>query len=369
VAPTEILYCIDRLDRGGTESQLSGLISRLDRYLFRPRVCTLRGGGELAAELDCPWFDLDMPGLLRPGAWSRLIRLKRHIRENRIRVVQTFFQDAAVVGLIAARMAGVPVRVTSFRDLGFWRTPAQEFVLRRVYPLATGFLANSESVARHFRTRDRLPAGKFRIIPNGVDSDRISFVDHSADALLTVGLISNLNRPVKKPELFLEAAARIGAKRSDVRWLLVGDGSLREGLERQAAELGIADSVTFTGRVEDVPARLAGIAVGVNCSDSEGFANSVLEYMLGGCAVVATSVGGNLEIVRDGETGLLVPPGNSTALAAAIDSLLESPALRKTLTERARSEAVTRFGWDRCVKAHQEYYTAALESASRRGRG
>jgi L-malate glycosyltransferase len=360
--PVPILFCIDRIARGGTETQVEGLIGRLDRHLFAPHLCTLRPSDALAGAIDCPRLELGARRLFSPAGAARLARLARYLRRERIALVQTFFQDATVLGMAAARLAGVPVRLISFRDLGFWRTPAREFLMRRTYPLATGFLANSEAVKRHVCARDGLPAARVKVIYNGADPERYPFVEHTGDAA-AIGIVANLNRPVKRADLFLRAAARVAARHPEASWHLIGEGELRPRYEALAAELGLAGRVVFAGAVGDVGQYLRGLAIGVICSDSEGFSNAVLEYMLSGCAVVATAVGGNLEAVRDRETGLLVPPDDPAALAEALGRLLDDPAARLALARRARVVAEGEFGWERSVADHQEHYGGLLRAA------
>ena len=299
-----------------------------------------------------------------PEAYPARAALARYLREHEIAVVQTFFQDPTLLGMLAARLAKVPVRLVSFRDLGFWRTPGQEFLMRRAYPLATGFLANSQAVKHHVCDRDRLSVSRVKVIYNGVDPDRYPFVEHlETEREIAVGIVGNLNREVKRTGLFLRAAARVASRYPEVRWHVIGDGELRPRYEALAASLGIADRTVFAGRIEDVPAYLRRLAVGVICSDSEGFSNALLEYMLCGCAVVATSVGGNLEIVRDGVTGLLVPPRNEIALSSALIRLVEERSTRLMISLKARTMVERDFGWDRCVAEHEEHYRTSLLQA------
>jgi glycosyltransferase involved in cell wall biosynthesis len=259
----------------------------------------------------------------------------------------------------------VPVRIGALRDLGFWRTPRQEATLRRVQPLLTGFIANSNAVRDHFCRRDGLSPARVAVIPNGMEIGALPFRDHDEPAP-AVGIVGNLNREVKRTDLFIEAAGRVAQEHPRTTWHVVGDGSLRARYEARAAALGLGERIIFAGRIADVPAYLEKLAVGVICSDSEGFSNAVLEYMLRGCAVVATDVGGNREAVRDGETGLLVPPGDAAALAAAISRLVGDAELRRRLARRARVEAENRYDWARCVEAHAEHYRSALAAAGRR---
>lgn len=362
MAPQKVLYIIESIGRGGTETQLVGLINRLDRARFSPRLCTLRRSGDYLAEVDCPVTELRVGRLASPGGLSALRRIADLVRDEDVRVVQSFFQDPTLLSVPAARSAGAPVRLISFRDLGFWRTPWQEFLMRRAYPLATGFLANSEAVKHEVCRRDGLDPERVKVIYNGVDIEGYRFVEH-LESEVAIGIVGNLNRRVKRTDLFLRAAARVLARHPEVTFHVIGDGEYRAEYERLAVELGIGRSTVFAGRVTDVSGYLGKLAVGVICSDSEGFSNAVLEYMLRGCAVVATSVGGNLEVVRDGETGLLVPPGNEVALASALKRLVQEKKTRLMLTLRARELAERGFDWSSCVEEHQDHYARELRAA------
>ncbi|MCP4570869.1 MAG: glycosyltransferase [bacterium] len=357
--PLGILYCIDALARGGTELQLSGLIERLDRARVRPHLCTLRPSPPELTPPDCPHLALDVPRLLAPGGLRAAWGLRRWLRDHRIQVVQTFFQDATVFGGTAARLAGTPVRLASFRDLGFWRTHSQERLMRRIYPLLTSFLANSQVVKESFVDHDGLDPGAVTVIPNGVDGERLPWVDHTGPTT-DIGLVGNLNRRVKRADLFVRAASLVAREHPEVRWHVIGDGGLRPGLEAMAAECGLGERIVFVGRIEDVTEYLGRLQVGVLCSDSEGFSNALLEYLFRGCTAVATDVGGNAEALRHGETGLLTPVGDAEALAAALGRLVVDTELRRRLAAAARADAAARFSWESCVAAHTDYYERAL---------
>jgi glycosyltransferase involved in cell wall biosynthesis len=353
--PLRILYAIDALARGGTELQLTGLVDHLDRAEVEPHLLTLRPSPPELTPRDCPHWALDVPRLASPGGLAAISSVARRLRRERFDVVQTFFQDATVFGAAAARLAGVPVRLGSFRDLGFWRTRSQTWLMRRAYPLLTGFVANSAMVRDHFAAHDGLDPGRIAVIPNGVDTAALPFVDH-AGPTTDIGLVGNVNRRVKRTDLFIRAAGRLAPRHPGVRWHVLGDGELRPEMEALAAECGLEGRIVFAGRVADVPAYLERLQVGVLCSDSEGFSNALLEYMFKGCAAVATNVGGNAEALRHGETGLLVPPGDDEALASALDALIVDTGRRRRLAAAARQEAQDTYGWDRCVAAHLELY-------------
>jgi len=364
MTPTRLLFCIGGIGRGGAEMQLVGLIGHLDRRRFAPHLCTLHPSDTLLAEVDCPRLELPTRRLVSPTGGRHLYRLAGYLRREGIQVVQTFFQDPTLLGLGAARLARVPVRVVSFRDMGFWRNPAQEFRMRCVYPLATGFLANSLAVRDAVCTRDRIDRARVKVIYNGIDSARLLLVEHT-ETELAVGMVGNLYMRIKRTDLFLRAAARVARQHPEVTWHVIGDGALRGEYEALATDLGIRQRCVFTGGVSDVAGYLGKLAIGVNCSDSEGFSNAVLEYMLAGCAVVATAVGGNPEVVRDGETGLLVPPDNEEALASALSRLIDDRATRLRLSRQARAMVEHDYSWEKCVAEHEEFYRTSLLTAAR----
>ncbi len=358
--PVPILFGIDAMALGGTELQLRGLIDRLDRRRFEPHLLTLGNRDAALLPADCAHLDLQVTSLASPRTLREMARTIRYLRRHRIAIVQSFFQDATLFCVPAARIAGVPMRLVSFRDLGFWRTPGQVRALRAVYGLATGFVANSAAVRDRFCDLDGLDPARFTVIPNGLDVSRFAFRAPDEPPLV-VGALGNLNRAVKRMDLLVEAAGLLAPRHPDVRWEIVGDGHLRPGLEARARALGLGDRLTFSGQLADAGAALRRWDVGVLPSDSEGFSNAILEYMLSGCAVVATDVGGNREAIQDGQTGCLVPPGDAGALAAALDRLLSGGGLARRLAASARAVAESRYSWEACLAAHETLYSGARD--------
>jgi glycosyltransferase involved in cell wall biosynthesis len=367
MARTPILFGIDGMARGGTELQLRGLIDRLDRKKFEPHLLTLRNRDASLVPVDCAHLDLQVSSLLSPHAASAMMKTVRYLRRHRIQVVQTFFQDSTRFGGLAARLAGVPTRLVSFRDLGFWRTSGQEVALRAVYRLATGFVANSIAVRDHFCEMDGLDPARFTVIPNGLDVARFTFRS-PANPPQVVGILGNLNREVKRIDLFVEAAGMLAPRYPDVRWEIVGDGHLRPDLESRATELGLGDRMVFHGQLASIDTVLACWDIGVLCSDTEGFSNALLEYMVCGCTAVASDVGGNRETIRHDISGILVPPGSAAALAAGLERLLAGGNLALHLATSARAEAAQRYSWEACLAAHEALYLGATAAKALRRR-
>ncbi len=355
VPPLKILYVIDGLGRGGTELQLTGLIDRLDRRRFVPYLCTLNDFDLKLAPADCPHLNWKVPHLLSANGLTSAWRLSRFLKEKRFAVVQTFFQDSTILGGVAARIAGTPIRLACFRDLGFWRTRKKDFLLHRIYPMMTGFIANAAIVRDHFAQYDGLSRDAIRVIYNGIDLNKLQWTEHEGPTL-NVGIVGNLNRRVKRTDLFLRAAGQVSRKYPQITWHVLGEGQFRAEYEELAVHEGLRDRVIFTGNIENVTDYLRKLQVGVLCSDSEGFSNALLEYMQCGCAAIATRVGGNPEAIIDGLTGLLVPPNNANALVGSLISLIENVPLRRELAAAARVHVSSRFGWNQCVAEHEAIY-------------
>jgi len=155
---------------------------------------------------------------------------------------------------------------------------------------------------------------------------------------------------------FFQALKRIVMSAPNVKVLLVGNGPEREKLERLAGDLGIRSHLIFTGFRRDVPDLISAMDIVALPSHSEAFPQVVVEALAIGKPVVACQVGGTSEIVRDGETGLLVPPGNPAIFASALRELMHRPDRAKTMGERGRADVVTRFSITQMCRAYESCY-------------
>lgn len=368
MSPVRVLYCIEAMIHGGTEKQLAALIRTVDRRRVEPALCVLKPSTMNLSDLDCHVLELGFRTFRSPAAVGCLQRLRRFMLDRRIDVVQTFFQDPTLLGWLASVGTPVRARIASFRDMGFWRTPAKVAQLRLAYPNFDGFIANSPAVARRIHELDRIPLDKIEIIPNGVATDGDP-ANRARNLVPVVGVVANLDRPVKRVDLFLRAARLIRDAVGRVEFVVIGEGHLRPALVEEAARLGIADCVRFLGRVEDVPEQIQRFDVGVISSDSEGVSNAILEYMAAGVPTVARAVGGNAEVVIDGGTGLLVRDDSPESLSGAIVELLRDHRRATSMGQRARDVAEWRFSMSACVRRHEEYYDRLLGDSKRRREG
>jgi glycosyltransferase involved in cell wall biosynthesis len=178
---------------------------------------------------------------------------------------------------------------------------------------------------------------------------------------------------IKGQEVFLRAAALIASNNPHVRFVIVGDNNVdrqyKDELKRLTVRLGIEDRVIFTGFRTDVPDLLAALSVVVSPSlGLEGLSNSLLESMAAGVPVVATRVGGTPEIVEDGVSGLLVPPGDPEALASALSRLLQDRITAKRLGQSARRQVFSRYSLEQAVASTERLYHDLLLRARHKRR-
>lgn len=342
---------------GGTEKQLDALIRGLDQHQYRPHLCTLRSSYSLFDELEIPKLELNLKSVATPKSFVALKRLAGFCRKHKIQLVQTFFQDPTLIG--ALLKIGLPVElIGSFRDLGFWRTPFENFKMRLAYPFFDGFVANSQAVKSHFCDSDHIAADKIKVIYNGfrIRPQNGEDVQASAKANLNVGIVGNFNRSVKRIQDFIKASAIVQNAIPNTRFTLVGGGFQEGYLRRLALDLGSMERTCFVGQVGDAVPYVKEFDIGLNTSETEGFSNAIIEYMAHGLPVVATAVGGNLELVKDGINGFLYPVGDYRRAAEKIIRLARDETLRKQMGNRNRLKIANEFSYEKMIRAHQTYY-------------
>lgn len=289
-------------------------------------------------------------------------------RRRRIRILHVHGYAAADFGRLAARLAGT--RLVLHEHFADPAMPAyQGLADRALAPLTDRAIAVSQST-RDFLVQERfVPADRVRLIWNGAPLDEFAPAGPERARRVrrelglpekgpVVGSIGRLNAQ-KGHRFLLEAAAPLCRRRDDLRVLVVGDGDLMEELRGQAAGLGLADRVVFAGHRTDVPDVLAALDVLCISSLYEGTPLALFEAMAAGRAVVSTAVDGCREILEDGVSGLLVPPGDAAVLEAALDRVLADAELRDSLGRRAL-EASRAYDVRSCVRQMEALYDEIL---------
>jgi glycosyltransferase involved in cell wall biosynthesis len=350
------------LETGGTERQFVTMANALDREKFTVNLGCLKRKGPFLSEVT--GLEEFSPGgsLFGLQSWRARLALSRFLRQKHISVAHSFDFYSNLMLIPAARLARVPVVVGSHRQLGDLMTRNQFRAQNAMFRLCDRIVCNSRSAADRLRDVG-IAERKLTVIPNGLPDELFAGVapDPALDPqVVRIGMISRMNDPVKRHDLFLRAAKRLARRFPQVRFILVGDGPLRAGLEAQADRLGLRDRIEFLGDRRDVPAVLATLDISVLPSASESLSNVILESMAAGVAVVAAKVGGNPELVQDGTTGFLFPSGDEEQLSRAMETLVTQPALRKQFGICARKKAQAEYAIPKIRDRYQELYRGVL---------
>ncbi len=360
-AATIVAYVIGSMGdaRAGTERSLLSLIENLDRRRFTPILISLQDCPFAHNPPDtCEFHCLKVEKLFTPAFWRGRNRLVALFRERKVNVVQTFFIEAHLLAGLAARKAGVPLIVSSRRNLGYSYDLKEQMLLRLANRYPHIFLANSVAVADAIGKIEGLDRTRLRVIYNGIATKPSEA--RKQDDRPTIVMVANL-RPVKEIDTLIRALPSVAARYPDLLVRIVGEGPERSRLDALVDQLRLKANVEFVGGTSDVGSAIAGAQVGVLTSRSEGFSNAILEYMREGLPVVATNVGGNREAVEDGKNGYLFAVGDSLALANHLIRLLEDPSLARKLGDSGRETLHSKFSIESMVQQHQDLYTSFLE--------
>jgi glycosyltransferase involved in cell wall biosynthesis len=357
-----VFLMINSLETGGTERQFAAIAKSLNPASFRVYLgCIQQRGPFLDGLGDVPQFRLG-GSLYGVQSLRTRYRMARHLRHRNVAIAHAFDFYANMTLVPAAHLARTPVVIGSQRQLGDLLTSAQFRAQLAAFRWCDRVICNSHAAARPL-VEHGLPQRKIVVIGNGLPPE--AFLEAMPalprePGMLRVGMIARMNAHYKNHRAFLRAAARLRGKFPKLEFVLVGDGPLRSEIERQTEELGLRDQVLFVGDRRDIPALLASMDISVVPSESESLSNVVLESMASGVPVVASSVGGNPELVSQ-ERGALVPLNDDLALASALEHLLRDEALRAELAKNARQFAKAKFTLEHIQASYEALYADLLE--------
>ena len=366
-----VVYVVPDLGVGGAERHVVELMSRLDRSRFEPSVVCIGEHGPLFSALGDAGVPAVAFGRTKRQAVMSLLQLVRHFRSTRPDVVIVRGFNAELLGRVAAFITRVPrvvLWVHNCADIEP-RTSLRRLSDRVLDRVTDAYFGVAQRQVGYMRDHLGYPEHKIRVIRNGVDPTQFDRADRGprvelgfGDHDLVVGILAAL-RPEKDHETFLQAARLVAAEISGARFLIVGDGKRRSGLEALARDLGLADRVVFAGVRQDVSAILASLDVFVLSSSDECFPMALLEAMAASRPAVCTWVGGIPEIIEEGVTGYLVPPQDPTVLGDRVTLLLSSRERRQQLGAAARERVDLNFTIRQSV---QETERQLLDLPSRR---
>ncbi len=370
--PVRVMYVVDHLKIGGAQTHLVQLLSRLDRRRFHPMVCALKAQGDLCRTVEAmgvPIFDGGLGRSLMGWGGARVLaRLTRLLRRERIDIAHAYLFHPNVLTPIAGRLARVPVVVASKRSLDRYPARLPRWACQLGNKLADRIMVNAEAIGRFVAAEERCPRAKMVLIPNGVREEALApRADGRAKRreigvpaeVPVVGAVSRLAWK-KAIRHLVQAVPRLLEAAPEARVVIAGDGPLQAELEAEAGALGVRDRVLFLGSRDDTIELMATFDVFVLPSVVEGMSNALLEAMAVGRPVVATDVGGNAEVVVDGETGFLVPAAAPDQLAGAILKLIEAPEMAAEMGAAGRRRVIERYRVDVMTQRIEAMYDALL---------
>jgi glycosyltransferase involved in cell wall biosynthesis len=350
--PLSVVHLTLGLEMGGQEKLLVAFARHHDRKRFRLEVVVLGPRGLLADEIeswDVPVTALDEPEGLRPDL---VFKLAAFFRRRRTAILHTHDERPHIYGTPAAWLAGVGRVIQTRHSMGVRLTQRQARVVNLLARLTDRFICVSRDGAQRARAAG-IGSGKVGLIWNGIDLGLFRYSGgQPGGPAVTVARIN----PEKDIANFVRAAALVARADGAFRAEVAGEGPCLPEVRRLVAEAQVESTVRFLGLVRDVPGLLGRSGMFVLPSLNEGISLTLLEAMAVGLPVVATCVGGTPEVVEDGVSGLLVPPGDPEALAAAILRLRRDSALARRLGEAGRRRVEQHFDVVRMVRAYEQLY-------------
>lgn len=358
----QVFLMTNSFEIGGSERQFVALARSLQPASYNVSLGCLQPKGAFRKEVgEVEHFTLG-GSLYRLQSMRTRYRLANRLRSAGVAVAHAFDYYTNLTLIPAAKLAGTPVVLGSLRQLGDLLTPAQRRAQRMMFRWADCVICNSKAAADTL-LQERFPADRLVVIGNGLPAAAFAETAPAVakqPGVFRVAMIARMNDRAKNHAMLLEVTARLRARMSNLEMILVGDGPLRAGLERQAQELRIDNMVQFLGSRDDIPAILASVDVTVIPSASESLSNAILESMAAGVPVIANRVGGNSELINE-DRGILIPPGDVQALSAALEKLAVDTPMRESMGRNAKTFTQENFTLERMRKKHEELYARLLD--------
>jgi glycosyltransferase involved in cell wall biosynthesis len=364
-------------ERAGAEEHILGLLRGLDRRLFRlhlacPDVLLGKYGDDIPKDVHVTPIMLDHLSDLR-GA----IRLARTLRKRKIDVLHSHMFRASLFASPIGKLSGVPVIIETTHVRETWRKgwfKSKFIVDRAVCHLIDRYIAVSEANSRYLIERKRIPERKVCIIQNGCSIERVDPLRAHPEGIreslgfsksdLVLLVMARLEAQ-KGHRILLQALSLLRTEIPTIRLICLGTGTLKDKLTKTVQDLGLEDIVRFVGFRSNVGDWLAAADIGVLPSFYEGLPLTAVETLAAGVPLVATAVDGTPEVVIDGETGHLVPPGDPPAMAEAIRRLARQPELRRKFAIAGRDRILNQFTIQRQVEQTSNLYLSEWRRRTR----
>jgi len=377
----KIFRMITRLNIGGPAIHAILLTNGLNKGKFESKLVT-----GIPSEYEGDMFYLAekkgvkptiIPELRREICWTddmvSAIKLFRLLKRERPHIVHTHTAKAGAIGRIVAKMAGVPIILHTFHGhvfhsyFGSWKTRFFLLMERLLAHFTDRIITVTDEQRREILSYKVGSPRKVVSVPLGLELERFLECEkgkikrelHIDDHTKMVGIVARLV-PVKNHLCFLRSASIVLERCKNVKFLIVGDGELRELLEMEVCNLGLQNDVIFLGFRRDLEHIYADLDVVVLSSLNEGLPVAIIEAMAAGKPVVCTKVGGVPDLVEDGKNGFLVPSDDHIAMADAIVKILDDPHLAEKMGSEGRKKVYPAYTKERLIKDMENLYEELL---------
>jgi len=370
----KIVYTINRMDVGGSQTHLLQVFNLLDRRRFEPVLYCLSGEGALLDAVRETGVRVVRAGVRTgfrsPRVIPAALRLAWMFRQESADIVHNYLLRANAVGSVAARLAGVPLVLASKRgchEMRGWELRGA----RLGNALSDCVTTNAEAVREFVHQDESCALEKMVVIPSGIDTDRFQPPPGGGDKARlglrpsdpVVGVVTRM-RVRKGVEEFIDAMIQVRREHPGAQGVIVGEVELDDELRQRVAAAGMAEDLHLLGRRSDMPEVLAAFDLFVLASHDEGMSNAILEAMAMEKPVVATDVGGTGEVVREGVSGRLVPPRVVEPLARAIADVLANPDGMREMGRAGRAIVVEGFSSRSMVRQMEALYEKLVRQRS-----
>jgi L-malate glycosyltransferase len=358
----KILFVIDRYvgPNAGTEGQLLKLVNGLNEASYECRLLVLENtqwieDSHFPCKVDC----LGSSSIKSLSIWYKLINLAKIYKKQGFKLAHIFFNDSSVICPPIFRFFGIK-SVISRRDMGFWYNKTYKTLLPITGKFVAGVLTNSNAVKKITSEIEKISLSKIDVIYNGIELKNLAPIDEIATfkgQSKLIGLVANI-RKIKRIDDAIKALYYL--EDLDVKLLIVGAGDVNS-LQEVVDEHGLKEKVMFTGGVCNPSNYMQYVDIGVQCSESEGLSNTIVEFQILGKPVVCSNVGGNPETIEHEVTGFLYKVGDIQSLVSCLRRLLADELLYNSFSERAKSISSKKFGLNSMITNHKAYYKKILE--------
>ncbi|MBM3247924.1 MAG: glycosyltransferase [Candidatus Omnitrophica bacterium] len=360
-----ILHIAEDLSIGGVEELFRIIVTGLDRKKYNVYVCCIEEGGQTAKELIEAGIKVDILGMKSYHNLFNILRLKKYIKERKIDIIHSHMYFSNTFARIAAILARTPILISTAYSSYYEFKKRNILMAHFLSKFTDRIIAVSNSIKEFTVKQQKISADKFTVIHDCASTEKFS---KDIDSFLVkrglgidsdysvVGCVARLNI-VKGHSYLIQAAAEVLKIDPKVKFLLVGDGPLKDELQELSAHLGIKDNIIFTGSRREIPEMVSAMDIFVLPSAlREGCPLSILEAMAMSRPVIASRLGGIPEEVEDGKSGILVTPKDSKALADAIIKLLSDKKLAKEMGREGRKIFEEKFSQETMLRKLESLY-------------